>query len=391
MQILVVNSDNSARETIDSLLDEWGYTYRSVEDGLKAWELFRSEKFDVIVSDYDTNGMNARELCRNIRGFERSQGAESEKHTFFILCTAKSDSNLVDRALGAGIDDYILSPFEPAEFRSRVESGLRLLNLERCLAATNTNLQQSRAHAVLALESMLPPKRHGPDIRIEWLFQPSDDIGGTLFNVHSLDDAHMAIFALDVAGKGVAASLFALTLGNLMIPRHHIDEMSAPRQEPNFYWNRSPLNVVTTLNDRFLLTHPTNIYSTLFYAVYNVKTRTIRWVRAGYPPPILSGGNKTQMLEEGDPPIGLFPGFTYTEHLTKFERGDRLFFYSEGVTEVMNPQMEVFGGDRLLALVRKIGRYSLDDAVGIISGGLQDHRRSHFFEDDISLMAIEIL
>lgn len=391
MQILVIDSNASARQNVETLLDEWGYTFRSAEDGLKAWKLFQSEKFELVISEYTLPGMNGAELCRSIRNFERSQNEGTVGQTHFILCSTSNDPKNIHQAMSAGTDDYIFNPFEPAELRARVETAFRLLNLERCLATTNAGMKSGAAQAELALTTMLPAKRNGPDIRIEWLFHPSENIGGTLFNVLSLDASHIAIYALDVAGNGLAASLFALTLGNLMIPRHHIDEMAGPGHYPQFLWNKSPVSVVTTLNDRFLLTYPTNIYSTLFYGVYNVKTLTLRWVRAGYPPPILTGGERARVLDEGDPPVGLFPGFTYTEHITKLAKRDRLFLYSEGITSSTDPQMETFGAERLLSLAEKIEKYALDDVVAIISGTLQDHHRSDSFEDDIGLLAIEIL
>ena len=391
MQILVVDSNNSNRELIESLLEDWGYTYRSVENGLQAWDLFRNEMFDVVISDWVVPGMEGPDLCRGIRSYERAHNAEAVHFTHFILCTEKKDPEEIYLGMAAGVDDYITKPFEHAEFKVRLDTGIRLLCLRRHLATTDSGTKSSLMQAKLALTTMLPAKRHGPDIRVDWYFNPSKTMGGTLFNVVTLDESHIAIYSLDVAGEGLAATLFAVTLGSLMIPRRHIDEMENSHGRPKFSWNRSPINVVTTLNERFLLANPSNIYSTLFYGVFNVKTATFKWVRAGHPPPILVRGSQKNMLDEGDPPIGLFRGFTYTEHTTKLERHDRLFLYSAGISETMDPKMEMFGQERLLSLFCEIGKFELDNAVGKVVGALHDHRSSDAFDDDLTLLAIEIL
>ncbi len=388
MRILVVDDDNPTRKLVEIFLTKWGYEFASARDGAEAWEIWQKETFDLIISDWLMPEMDGPELCRRIRSVER------EGYTYFILCSVRGSTEHIVEGIEAGADDYIIKPFEQAELKVRIEAGRRLLDRERSHASITARLKRGLEQAAVTLTGMLPVPRTGPDMQIDWLFRPCSIIGGDLFNVLAVDEKHVVVYAIDVSGHGVASALFAVTLGNMLLPRPQIGEFNAHHasRSNQFSWNCSPLRVVSTLSERFPFEHPTNMYSTLFYAVIERQTLKMSWVRAGHPPPLVVSNSNKYLLEDGDPPIGLFPEYEFTEHTTHLHRGDRLYLYSDGITEAKAPDAELFGADRLISLLcNSTPDQPLGDVVRQVDNAVLEHRGDDQFDDDLSLLAVEMI
>ncbi len=391
MRILVASNNEDTTKLIERYLSKWGYEFISTPDGNKAWELYQQEQFGIILSDWILTGIDGLELCRKIRAAEKAVDIDKLTYSYFIMCTDKKDTENIVEGIESGADDYIILPFDKAEFKVRIKTGLRLLRLGRSLASTNARLRKGLSQAAMTLTSMLPASRTGPDLHIEWIFQPCTIIGGDLFNVLALDKDHICIYAINVSGNGAASALFAVTLGNMLLPRRHIDSLTQSNDVVQSNWNLSPRSVVSTLNRRFPLEDPANsVYSTLFYAVINRHDLKMKWVRAGHPHPMVSSNKNLHLLAEGDPPIGVFHDHKFTEYSTQLHRGDRLFIYSDGITEAKSPSQEMFGIDRLKSIVSSSHDQSLGDIVKNIETALYEHNNNEQFDDDLSLLAVEI-
>jgi sigma-B regulation protein RsbU (phosphoserine phosphatase) len=369
----------------DSCLIEWGYDCVCCNNGDKAWELYQDQKFDIVLSAWILPGITGPELCANIREYEKGD------YTYFILCTQKRDTKDIVEGIEAGADEYIIKPFEQAVLKVRLEAGRRLLRLEHSLSATNNRLRVGLEQAAATLTSMLPAPRIGPDLQIDWLFRPCAYIGGDLFNVFALDEKRVSLYSIDVSGHGVASALFAMTIGNMLLPRRRISALNNSRDASQFAWNASPVRVASTLNERFPLELPTNMYFTLFYGVIDLNDMSMRWVRAGHPSPILLSDGRSNLLDDGDPPIGLFSDYEFTEYTTQLKRSDRLFLYSDGITEANNSETVMFGAGKLTSLLSELSQRPLSDVVKYVDQKMLAYHGDDQFDDDLSLLAIEVI
>ncbi len=385
MRVLIVEKDDEIRKMLEFCLIEWGYDCVCVADGDKAWQLYQEQKFDIVVSGWVLPGMSGPELCANIREYEKGD------YTYFILCTRKRETKDIVEGIEAGADEYIIKPFEQAVLKVRIEAGRRLLRLEHSLSATNNRLKVGLEQAAATLTSMLPAPRIGPDLQIDWLFRPCAYIGGDLFNVFALDEKRVSLYSIDVSGHGVASALFAMTIGNMLLPRRRISSLNNTKNPPQYAWNASPVRVASTLNERFPLELPTNMYFTLFYGVVDLNDMTMRWVRAGHPSPILLSDGTSNLLEDGDPPIGLFSDYEFTEYTTQLKQGDRLFLYSDGITEASNSEAVMFGSERLTTLLTELSQRSLSDVIKNLDQRILAYQGDDQFDDDLSLLAIEVI
>jgi sigma-B regulation protein RsbU (phosphoserine phosphatase) len=98
------------------------------------------------------------------------------------------------------------------------------------------------------------------------------------------------------------------------------------------------------------------MFTTLFGAIIDPRTGDVRCVSAGHNPPALVGQSGVRLLEvESGSPIGLFEGRRYAEASFRFEPGERLVLYTDGVTEAFDKERNQFGEDRLVALLASRG------------------------------------
>jgi two-component system, cell cycle response regulator len=133
--ILIADDDPVTRKLLKQTLTKRGYQVTDVDDGRKAFERFQKEFFPLVVSDWMMPGMDGLEICKAIRS------VETEGYVFIILLTSRDNRQDIVRGLQAGADDYLTKPFNPAELVARINTGVRVLELERSLKKANDEIR----------------------------------------------------------------------------------------------------------------------------------------------------------------------------------------------------------------------------------------------------------
>src|SRR4051812_33714303 len=113
MKLLVAEDSPLSLELLCENLRGWGHEVVGVKDGLEAWNRLQKEEFSIVLSDWLMPGMDGVELVRRIRASQRSH------YVFFILLTAKSQTEDVIRGMEAGADDFLTKPFDLDELHVR--------------------------------------------------------------------------------------------------------------------------------------------------------------------------------------------------------------------------------------------------------------------------------
>jgi sigma-B regulation protein RsbU (phosphoserine phosphatase) len=157
------------------------------------------------------------------------------------------------------------------------------------------------------------------------------------------------------------------------------------------YWEVTPpAELLRELNRRFLDDSDALQYFTMVYGIVDSQRNVITLAQAGHPSPLLqhSGGAVERI---GDPgfPVGKLPGLDWDQHEFGFAPGDRLFLYSDGVTECAGADRKPFGLPRLEDIVSRHGGAGVDESVGAIELALRAWRQADEFVDDVTLLAIE--
>lgn len=147
--IVVADDDAVGRELVSRVLEKAGHPTVTAPDGARAWELIQSVKPPLAVLDWDMPHLTGLDVLRRVKlTVDRTP-------PYVLLLTSRTEVRDRVRGLTVGADDYLTKPFEPAELVARVEVGLRVVQLQRSLAARVTELEEALAH-VNRLERLLP-------------------------------------------------------------------------------------------------------------------------------------------------------------------------------------------------------------------------------------------
>jgi predicted ester cyclase len=212
--------------------------------------------------------------------------------------------------------------------------------------------------------------------QISPFYQPAREVGGDFYDFHFLSEGWLGLVVGDATGKGVPAALvMSTTCGMLQAVSEALDSIS-------------PGEVLERVNETLLSRIPSNMFVTCFYGVLDPKSATLSYANAGHDLPYLRrrGGDCEELRARGMP-LGLMPGMSYEEKEIVLEEGEAALFYSDGLVEAHDPQGQMFGFPRLMALIAEHGeKGSLED---FLLGDLYSFvGESWEQEDDITLLTL---
>ena len=392
MNILIADDEPISRQFLRFQLEQWGHTVISANDGRQAWELLQTHDCQLVITDWEMPEMSGIDLVRKIRETERAS------YLYVILLTSKSERESLITGLMTGADDYLTKPVDQDELRARLQSGQRIIEMEhrlahqnRALANANTKMKRDLDSAAQIQQAFLPSRIQDiPNVCFAWHYSPCTELAGDMLNVLNLDDEHVGVYMLDVSGHGVQAALMAVAACRYL--SNHKDASSVlweRRDGSSEYHLRSPAAAAEQLNARFVNQSLTEQYFTLAYGILNQRTGEFRYTVAGHPAPVhVTNSGRPVFLSSKGMPIGIAET-DYEEHSIQLDPGDRLVFYSDGVTECLNGANELFGNSRFLQSLRNSAGHSLDTTLSNIVNHLQTWNGDAPFHDDVSVLALE--
>jgi len=223
-----------------------------------------------------------------------------------------------------------------------------------------------------------------------WTYEPCDELGGDILNVLPLNADNVAMYLLDVSGHGVPAALLSVTISRVMTtsdPGSSILINQATNSAVTAV--APPRELVGHLNRQFPMTG--RQYFTMAYAVLNTKTRVLRYALAGHPAPVLVRRNcLPRQLTGRNLPIGIFEDAEFEDCSIQLEPGDRLYFYSDGITEAINADGSMLNPEGYIKFLAAAQTVALDKGLIKCMDDLKRWSGSTVFSDDISVLALEI-
>jgi sigma-B regulation protein RsbU (phosphoserine phosphatase) len=206
---------------------------------------------------------------------------------------------------------------------------------------------------------------------------PAREVGGDFFNYFQLDSGLVALLVGDVSGKGVGAALLMANIQASLRTRFALGQ---------------GLSAIAEAIDRDIEAHsPGPVYATLFIAIFDPATRRMRYVNAGHNPQfVLPVNGGLQKLSSTGLPVGMLAGHGYKEREVQLAPGDLLFFYTDGCVEMENEAGDMFGSDRLEALVAAAARGSAEQVLATVEGAITAFRGGRDLFDDATMMAVTV-
>ena len=164
---------------------------------------------------------------------------------------------------------------------------------------------------------------------------PAKEVGGDFYDFFLVDDDHLAVVIADVSGKGVPAALF-MVIAKTLIKNH-----TQNQEEPGA--------VFTQTNEQLCEGNDAGLFVTAWMGVLEISTGKFVYVNAGHNPPLLkrAGGQFEWLKSRPGFVLAGMEGVRYRENTLQLEPGDRLYLYTDGVTEATDSHNELFGEARL--------------------------------------------
>lgn len=397
MHILVVDDDSNALRIIAAMLRHWNYEVTVAHNGLEAWEILRQGRIRLVISDWMMPGLTGPDLCRRVRA------AEFANYIYLILLTGRNDRTSLVQGMDAGADDFMVKPVYREELRVRVRAGERILRLEeeleernhrldqanRTLSEAYTTIRRDLESAAVMQKALLPSPLRLPEITVDWLFQPSSFVAGDIFDYFVTDGRRLSFYQLDVAGHGVPAALLSFTLNRLL--SQGAEEKRLPRQETDRGEDAIPQRVVGELNRRFQSDIDPLLYFTMIYGNLDLRSGQVNLTLAGHPQPIWlnRASRQTELVGGSGFPVGMLPEIGYETTTFELAPGDRLFLYSDGVTECDNVAGEPFSELRLRRLLEETADLPVSVVTERIGQALRAWKGDDNHRDDITLLVLE--
>jgi len=387
--ILLIADDNEMnRDMLARRLSRRGFKVVTAADGQEALDRIATQSFDVIVLDIMMPGVDGMEVLTRVR----ETAAASDLP--IIMATAKSETQDVVRALEMGANDYVTKPLDFQIVLARVQTQLSLKRAREELKSAHARMKADLEAAARVQQALLPADLPAvPGATCTWRYRACDELAGDALNIFRVDERHLCLYVLDVSGHGVPASLLSVSVTRSLTL--HADRSSlirAPREVGVGFRITSPAEVARRLNVIYPMHGGSaGLYFTLCYGIMDLATNRFRFVCAGHPGPVLARSDGTvTLINVPGLPIGMFADAEYEETAIDLSPGDRLYLYSDGLTEETNPSGDEFGKDRLKAVITQRQKLTLYESVDSLIGHLTAWHGSDRFSDDLSIAAVEI-
>jgi sigma-B regulation protein RsbU (phosphoserine phosphatase) len=206
----------------------------------------------------------------------------------------------------------------------------------------------------------------------DFLYRPSGEIGGDLYDVLPVGDQQVGLLVSDASGHGVGAALIAAMV-RMAFRSPEVDK-------------GSPGRVLEAINNRLVDVSPTSQFATAFYAVYDAGSRRLRYGSGGHPAPVLVRGEGAQALTEGGIVLGSVRDVDFEVHELELEPGDKLLLYTDGALDVRNPSGDRFGPRRLREAAGRHREQRGGEFLGGLVGEIERFMDGARPDDDLTLV-----
>jgi len=211
--------------------------------------------------------------------------------------------------------------------------------------------------------------------------EPARQVGGDLYDFFFIDPDHLCFVIGDVSDKGVPASLFMAVTTTLI--------KSVAREL------RSPERILERINKEISHDNESCMFVTIFCGIINIRTGRVQYSNAGHNLPIVIRHGQEQeadfLKSSAGIAVGIKEDFIFTKDSIVLSPNDTIFMYTDGVTEAVNSEMELFSEDRLKD---KISAYRQESSKTLVDNTLQEvetFAQGTAQADDITIMALRFL
>src|SRR6267142_2300532 len=302
----------------------------------------------------------------------------------YALSRANTQESMVNIKCGDFLGVLYLDSRRPAAFSKLDRQILDALAADSAsildnprLVASDRERQRMEQEINIArdIQQALLPKdfTEFPHLAVSGCNFPCLAVGGDYFDVFPIGDGRTAFLLADVSGKGLGAAIVTTMLQGAL---------------SGMTLGTDPARVFNHLN-KFLCSHAeVGRYATMFFGILDLDGH-LEFINAGHPSPMLIRQNAVEeAFTEGSYPVGLVPDAEYTAICLKLQPGDTLVLFSDGVTEAMDPDEQMFGVPRLRETLEGQTGTELAEIQKTVLESVENFARGARQADDLTLLLV---
>ncbi len=369
--VLVVDDNEDMRNFMKVLLRKH-YRIILAVNGEEGISIARSQRPDLILTDVMMPVMNGFEMTSIIKN------DDDLKTIPVIMLTA--DTELMNKVTGLenGADDYLHKPFNSMELITRISSLMKNYEYQQIISRRNSDIESELEVARQLQHRLLPlsmPEISGYNEYAVYI--PMDKIGGDFYDIENRD-GFLNLFIADVSGHGLPGAFLAT------VTKIALDNIAV----------RTASNKVLYLLNNVILRHTVKShFVTAFFAMIDISTNVMRYANAGHTPSILYRKKNDELIElrTKGKPLGWFNDIHIEEKTIQLESGDRIIFYTDGITECSNSSDELYEDERFIKAIKDYSGLSAEMFSKELMKELELFNGGSSFDDDITMMVIDVL
>ena len=335
LTIVVAEDDPLLRELYQSCLERGGHTVIPTENGQEAVSAFDTHSPDLAILDIKMPVMDGLEACRTIKGNMTTRWVP------VLLISSNTEEQDQVAGLSVGADYYLTKPISLPILQATVESAQRVATLNRELTAYYRRSQIENELGQQMIERLVV-NSVVDDRRIQRSVQSVDEYSGDVVSTVTLESGSTYIMLADATGHGLPA---AITL--------------MPAMEIFYQMSRrgyTVASIVRRINRRMRERLPPNYFLVANVMLVNPQEGALHVWNGGCPCAYVLSQREgiTQRIHSAHPPLGILNDTDFDDRvqLCPVKPHDRVFACSDGLTEARNESGEMFGSQRLEALLQ---------------------------------------
>ncbi|MBQ1198140.1 MAG: SpoIIE family protein phosphatase, partial [Spirochaetaceae bacterium] len=250
--------------------------------------------------------------------------------------------------------------------------------IDEAAARFDKDLEIAKQIQHSALPSVFPPYPNRKDFSIFASMDAAKEVGGDFYDFYLVDENHLAFVVADVSGKGIPGAMFMMTSKTLI---KSFAESGLPVHE-----------VLTNVNTQLCVNNEAGMFVTAWMGILDLKTGIIKFANAGHNPPLVKHKNGTYEYLKGKVNFVLagMDMVKYKEQELQLQPGDKIYLYTDGVTEAHNSQNELFGEERLLESLNSTKGMSVEEICKKVKKDVDAFVADGEQFDDITMLCVRL-
>lgn len=241
----------------------------------------------------------------------------------------------------------------------------------------NTELELAARIQKSMLMEDFPPFPGRTEFDIYASMRPAKEIGGDFYDMILVDNDHLLLEIADVSGKGIPAALFMMATKILLA--------DGTRE------NLSPAAILQEVNRKVCANNPEKMFVTVWLGILEISSGIITAANAGHEYPIIVHANGVSELihDKHGFVIGGMEDVEYADYEIKLEKGDKIFVYTDGVTEATSTDNKLFGTNGVLEALRSCDVSTPRDVMSAVGDAIEDFTVNAEQFDDLTMLCME--